>query len=418
MKLDLRCVSAVLLALTACTDTTKPVSPAIVTSVSLTPTTVPVVRGEQAPLVLSALDSAGHEVRIDAQWTSSSPTIATVSSDGVVTGVAYGTTTVTATVGTHWASTKVVVTAVPTLHGYTVLDLGAGLQVGSLVRQLSDSGDVVADRYYRNGVVTSIPGCVSAVSINGPGHVLCRTSVYDSVSSFAIWRDGMLVPLTAADTFKAGDFRAFALSDSDDVAGMFWRPSFVNANCPADGDRCLAIWKNGSASFPGYTAPTADAMLMNGIQQVVVEQPAWAPSYPDLSSTIIDVASGGRTTHPWGIHALNDNGWAAIQLPYLNHGSTNSSGSTAIVMTPTATIAVGSGGATGINNANVVVGTLDVGAFIWRGDGVSLLTNAATDPAWTIRAADEINNRGQILATADNADGRKAHIVVLTPTQP
>jgi hypothetical protein len=65
-----------------------------------------------------------------------------------------------------------------------------------------------------------------------------------------------------------------------------------------------------------------------------------------------------------------------------------------------------------------VTGTLDVGPFIWRGSGISLLTNASVDPAWTITSASEINNRGQILATADNADGRKAHTVVLTPAQP
>jgi hypothetical protein len=47
-----------------------------------------------------------------------------------------------------------------------------------------------------------------------------------------------------------------------------------------------------------------------------------------------------------------------------------------------------------------------------------MLTNAAIDPSWTITAADEINNRGQILATADNSDGRKAHTVILSPTQP
>ena len=73
--------------------------------------------------------------------------------------------------------------------------------------------------------------------------------------------------------------------------------------------------------------------------------------------------------------------------------------------------------ASGINDSNVVVGTLDVGPFTWRGQGVSLLTHAATDPSWTITTAPEINSRGQILATADNTDGRKAHTVILTPVQ-
>jgi hypothetical protein len=410
-------MSAFVFVLAACSDSTKPVDPASVASLSLSPGAIPIVKGAQSRLTLSARDSAGNEIQVDAIWTSNSPSVASVSNRGEVTAIGYGTATILAIVGSHSASTDVVVTA-PMTRSYSVLDLGSGLQVGSIIRQLSDSGDVVAGNYYRRGVATSIPGCPSPVTINGLGHVLCRTSVYDSVSSFAIWRDGTLTPLTVADSFTAGDFRAFAMSDSDEVAGMFWRPSFVNANCPSSGDRCLAIWKNGTARFPGYTAATADAMLMNNKQQVVLEQPMWAPSSPGLSSTIYDLSTGVHATSYWGIRAFNDNGWAAIQLPYVQPGGPSTSGSLAYVMTPTYTMGLGNGGATGINNSNVVVGTLDVGPFIWRGDALSMLTNAATDPAWTITAADEINNRGQILATADNSDGRKGHTVILTPTQP
>jgi hypothetical protein len=409
--------AVLLVVLVACSDSTKPVNPAIVASLSLSPAAIPIVKGAQTQLTLSARDSAGDEVRVDASWTSNSPSVANVANNGAVTAIGYGTSMIVTSVGTHWASANVVVTA-PMTRSYSVMDLGSSLQVGSIIRQLGDSGDVVAGNYYRHGVATSIPGCPTPVTINGPGHVLCRTSVYDSVSSFAIWHDGTLTPLAAADSFKAGDFRAFTMSDSDEVAGMFWRPSFVNANCPASGDRCLAIWKNGSTRFPGYTAATADAMLVNNNQQVVLEQPMWAPSSPGLSSTIYNLSTGGRTPAYWGIQALNDNGWAAIQLPNVQPGGPSTSGSLAYVMTPTYTMRLGNGGATGINNSNVVVGTLDVGAFIWRGDALSMLTNAAIDPSWTITAADEINNRGQILATADNSDGRKAHTVILSPTQP
>jgi hypothetical protein len=408
-------VALVLIA--ACNDSTKPVDPASVASVTLTPATVPVVKGSHSQLTLSTRDSAGNEVRVAANWITDTPSIATVSSDGVVTGVSYGTAAIIVTVGTHSASAHIVVTAAPEPRKYSVLDLDGALQGGSVLRQLSDSGDVIAGSFYRRGVATSIAGCPTPVTINGPGHVLCRTSVYDSVSSFAVWRDGALVPLAAADTFKAGAFRALAISDSDEVAGMFWKPSFINANCPASGDRCLAIWKNGSASFPGYTTSSNDATLMNARRQVVLQQGMWVP-YSGLSSTILDLTTGGRTTHVWGIHALNVNGWAAIELPYVQPGAPSTSGSVAFILTPTSEISLGNGGATGINDANVVVGTLDVGPFIWRGDGVSLLANAATDPSWTITAADEINNRGQILATADNSDGRKGHTVILTPTQP
>ncbi|HEX6600635.1 MAG TPA: Ig-like domain-containing protein [Gemmatimonadaceae bacterium] len=415
----LPCAALAIILVGGCSHATKPTESENVASLSLPSTSTAVQINAQTQLVLSARDAAGNPLaNVKATWVSSAESIAAVSNTGVVTGVGYGTASIVATVGSHSASADVVVTGPPVPRSYSVLDLGASLQVGSTVRQLSDSGDVVADRYYRRGVATSIPGCSGAVALNGPGHVLCRTSVYDSVSSFAIWRDGTLVPLTAADTFKAGDFRAFAISDSDEVAGMFWRPSFTNAKCPASGDRCLAIWKDGVASFPGYTAATDDAMLMNGKHQVVMEQPMWAPSSPGLSTTIYDVSTGARTSVLWGIFALNDNGWAAIERPTVQPGSPSTSGSAAIVTTTASSFTLGKGGATGINNANVAVGTLDVGAFIWHGGGIALLTNASIDPSWTITAADEINNRGQILATADNSDGRRARTVLLTPAQP
>jgi hypothetical protein len=149
----------------------------------------------------------------------------------------------------------------------------------------------------------------------------------------------------------------------------------------------------------------------------VMEEAMWAYSL-GLWSMIYNTLTGARTTTYWGIHALNDDGWAAIELPYIDPGAPTTSFSLAYVMTATSLIPLGNGGATGINNSNIVVGTLDVGPFIWRGGGISLLTNAATDASWTVTAADEINGRGQILATADNTDGRKARTVIMTPAQP
>ena len=212
-------------------------------------------------------------------------------------------------------------------------------------------------------------------------------------------------------------FRAYALNDSDEVAGLFYMPSFVNAKCPATGVRCLSVWKNGVPSFPGYDAGGSDVMLMNNEQQAVVEYAMWAPDY-GLTTTIYDIPTGKSRTAPYGMRAFNDNGWGAITSPWLAHGSSNPFRSRAYVTTPVSQFTLGDGAASGINASNVVVGTLSVGPFIWRGDGVSLLTGAASDAAWTITGAAEINNRGQILATADNSDGRKAHLVLLTPVQP
>jgi hypothetical protein len=412
--------AAFLIVLVACSDSTKPVGPASVASISLAPATIGISKGTTQPVKLTAKDSSGNEVRVDADWTSSAPSVARVSNEGVISGASFGSATITATVGTRKAFAEVVVTAVPTTKAYAVLDLGvAGGPRDPSVgfrRRLSDSGDVlVGATLYRNGVAKSLSGCGSGLSINGPGHVLCKVDSYDSVSSYAIWHDGILTPLAASDTFKAQHFRAFALSDSDEVPGLFFMPSFSNAKCPANGARCLSLWNNGAVTFPGYDAGGRDVMQINNHEQIVVEYAMWNES--DAYGTIFDIATTSSRRVPYGV-ALNDNGWGAVASPWIAHGSADPFRSTASVLTPDTLITLGSGAATGINDANVAVGTLDVGPFIWRGEGVSLLTHASVDPAWTITAANEINNRGQILATADNSDGRKAHVVILTPTQP
>jgi hypothetical protein len=414
-------ISSVALIFAAC-NSSEPVgppeggNPASVVSLSIAPIDVPLVKGSTLPLTISAVDSAGKPVITDASWESSAPLVASVSNTGVVSAVGFGSATITATIGTHSAIAEVVVTTTPTERAYSVLDLGPALRVGGMTRQLGDSGDVLAGgKLYRSGVATSMAGCTSPVTINGPGDVLCKVNTHDSVSSYAIWHDGALTPLAAADTFKAEHFRAFALNDSDEVAGLFFMPSFANANCPANGARCLSFWKNGVASFPGYDAGGKDVMLMNNRQQAVVEYAMWNENV--YGSVIYDIPTASSRQTQYGVQAFNENGWGAIASPWIAHGSSDPFRSKACVTTPTALIVLGSGKASGINDSNVVTGTLDVGPFIWRGSGVSLLTHASVDPSWTVTGADEINSRGQILATADNTDGRTGRTVILTPTQ-
>src|SRR5690348_8754117 len=101
MRLQL--VSAAFLAiLVACSDSTRPVNPASVASLSVTPSLTAVVKGAQLRLTPQMLDSAGNAIRgVMPAWTSSAQEIATVSSDGVVTGVGYGPVFITASIGSQ-----------------------------------------------------------------------------------------------------------------------------------------------------------------------------------------------------------------------------------------------------------------------------------------------------------------------------
>lgn len=412
--------AAFLVVLAACSDSTRPVDPASVASLSLAPAAIPVVKGAQTQLTLSAHDSAGSDIHVNATWTSNLPAIASVSNEGAVTGKGFGLATITATVGTHSATAAVLVTAAPTERAYAVTDLGGALSLGGMTRQLSDSGDVLSGgKLYHDGTANAIQGCTTPVTINGPGHVLCRLDALDSISSYAIWHSGVLTPLAAADSFKAEHFRAFAMDDADEVAGLLYNPAFTNAKCATPGARCLSIWKSGMVRFPGFNAG-AELMLMNNVPQVVLQDPVYA-EYHSSDAVIYDVSTGTQRTTQWGVQSLNDKGWAAIAHNWVHHGGANSGtlGSLAEIATSDSVVVLGGGAARGINNSNIVVGTLDFGPFIWsETGGVSLLTRSAIDPSWTVTAADEINNRGQILATASNSDGRAGHTVILTPTQP
>ena len=416
--------AALLLVLASCSGATEPgqlTDPPKVATIVLSPDLSAMLKGSTSTLTAVVLDSAGGEIRDRLDWSTSAPAVASVSETGVVTGVGYGAVTITATIGRHHADARIVVTGAPAARTYAVEDLGVVHGIDEFTLHFSDSGTVLARQtgmLYRNGVGATIPGCPYTLALNRRGHVLCLLHDEDTISDYALWRDGAMAPLAVTDTFTAQHFRAFALNDSDEVAGLFFMPSFVNPNCPASGARCLSIWKDGTPIFPGATgaSSSADAMFMNNKRQVVLDEPMFDP-YRSRSALIYDTSTGSHRSAPSGVRAFNDNAWGVIDSQSLTHGPT-AVVSVAKVTTPDTLIVFGFGAATGINDSNVVVGTLTVGPFIWRGNGVSLLTNATVDAGWTVTAADQINDRGQILATADNADGRKGHTVVLTPIAP
>jgi hypothetical protein len=105
---------------------------------------------------------------------------------------------------------------------------------------------------------------------------------------------------------------------------------------------------------------------------------------------------------------MNDSGWVV-----------GSRGGSAFVDTRIATIVFGVGVASGINNAGIVVGTIDSGAFMWKAGTKTFLAYAPANTLWTVKKAFKINNRGQILAQADDSSAAQVNRwVVLTPVTP
>jgi uncharacterized protein YjdB len=88
-------------------------SPASVESVTVSPATASITAGKTVQLTATLKDSVGNVLGGRAvTWTSSNPTVATVSSNGLVTAVAAGTATISAASGGQQGSAQVTVNAV------------------------------------------------------------------------------------------------------------------------------------------------------------------------------------------------------------------------------------------------------------------------------------------------------------------
>jgi len=154
---------------------TVTVTAAPVASVTVTPPTASVVVGQTTTLQAQTLDANGAVLTgRTVAWSSSNTGIATVSQAGVVTGVAPGNATITATSEGKSATSAITVTAVP-VGSVTVAPASLPLQTGqtgNLTATVRDAANnVLTDRAVawtssNTGVATVAPnGTVTAVAV-------------------------------------------------------------------------------------------------------------------------------------------------------------------------------------------------------------------------------------------------------------
>src|SRR5687767_13797753 len=108
-------------------DTTQ--EPPAVASVTVTPPVAAIEVGRTEQLTASPRDAAGNVLTNPVTWSSASPTIASVNGSGLVTGVAVGTTTVTAASGGQQASATILVNP-PTVATVTVTLAASSVEQG------------------------------------------------------------------------------------------------------------------------------------------------------------------------------------------------------------------------------------------------------------------------------------------------
>jgi hypothetical protein len=159
-KLPVLCSFLALLSLSACEGggnggTTTPILPPAVATVSVTAaSTTPLLPGGTVQLAARALTAAGAEVAsATISWSSSTTTVATVSTTGLVTAVGAGTTTISATSGAVSGTAAVQVNpggivgntggTVSAAAGAVTLQLPAGAVTGSTPITVTPKPDTI-----------------------------------------------------------------------------------------------------------------------------------------------------------------------------------------------------------------------------------------------------------------------------------
>lgn len=172
-------------------STTPPPPPATVASVVVAPGTLNLVVGQNGTLAATALSASGTTISgKTASWSSSTPAVATVSNEGVVTAVTAGSSTVTATIDGKTGSASVTVVPPPvasvTVSPATLnLDVGAYATLTATVRDASGApipGKSVSWVSSSPAVVTVNPAGTVTAFAEGTAQV---TASVDGVSGSA-----------------------------------------------------------------------------------------------------------------------------------------------------------------------------------------------------------------------------------------
>ncbi len=144
-----------------------PPPPPVLTAITISGETTVAV-GASLSLTAIPKDQNGSAIAVTINWTSGSAGVATVSSSGVVTGVAPGTAVITATSGSVSATATITVPAVPvltsiTLSGGTTVVAGAALQLTAAPKD--QNGGAIA------AAIVWATGATGVATVSGSGVV-------------------------------------------------------------------------------------------------------------------------------------------------------------------------------------------------------------------------------------------------------
>ncbi len=213
------------------------------------PVDLSLVAGDQELLAALAFDAAGHRVGTSVQWTTSDPSIATVSQyDGLVTAIAVGQATITASDGASLRATAVVTVRPPNppaeLH---ISPSELTLPVPSVVRLTVEATDAAghptpvtvewSSRDPAIATVDRVTGVVTAVAV-GMTEVVA-TAGYVSASITVRVEPPEFLMQWATDATASSEFE----SDLWSAAQATGAPNV--GNCDEESNSWASVYSNG-----------------------------------------------------------------------------------------------------------------------------------------------------------------------------
>jgi uncharacterized protein YjdB len=350
--------------------------PATIVSIAVDPPAATLVRGSSRTLAVTALfdDGTRGDVTSSALWSTDDAAVATVTA-GVVTAVAPGSATVTATVGSHTGSAAITVTTA-TVTAIAVLPATATTAAGTTLPFTADA--TLSDGSHQD-LTTSAAWTSSAPNV---ATVVSTTGVATAVGAGTATITAAFAGTsgTARLTVSGATLVSIQIDPLDPVVGVNVAIVFTATGIYSDGTRAdltrTVTWSSSAAGVVTIDA-TGRAMTRARGTSVVTASLAAAAGATSASSTVtVTAATLDSITVSPPSATLMVGGTAILRaIGHYSDGSSADLTTTVIwTATPAAIASVSNAGATGGTVTALAAGTATIAATSGTVSGTAVIT--------------------------------------------
>lgn len=245
---------------TATAQITVTVAP--VATVAVSPSSVSVLPGATTQLTATTSDASGHVVTgRTVTWSSSDQSKATVDGNGLVTGVAYGQVTITATseTKTGGATVKVSDGIAPVLVGLTIspspVNVTAGTQTVTATAHITDAGGSGAAQF-----------AITATAPHGAFSDCVDSTLDSGTTADGFWTCTLTIPVGA----EPGDWKLLVLISDAGFASQTYTTTELGALGLPTTFNVVSTWDQTYPVFKSLALSPASVSVAGGAQTVTV----------------------------------------------------------------------------------------------------------------------------------------------------